>query len=160
MHPNSLRLMTELRAAIPAGSWVADWGAKDAFNDGGVYRPLFADCHYQGIDIEPGQNVDLVVPEEGPSSLKAGWFCAVISGQCLEHTKRPWLVVKEMARVLKPGGVMILIAPWQWCIHRHPVDCWRILPDGMRVLCEDAGLTVERCDVSEADCYAVARKPN
>ncbi len=159
MHANSLRLMTELRSCIPPGSWVADWGARDVNNDGGVYRPLFADCDYQGVDIEPGPNVDIVVPANDPSSIPAESFDAVISGQCLEHTERPWLVVKEMARVLKPGGVCILIAPWTWCIHRFPVDCWRILPDGMRVLCGDAGLVVEKCDVSNSDCYAVARKP-
>jgi SAM-dependent methyltransferase len=158
MHDNSYRLMAEFRASIPPGSRVVDWGAKDAFGDGGIYRPLFTDCVYVGADMEAGKNVDIVVPAEGPSSIPADSFDAVISGQCLEHAERPWLVVKEMARVLKPGGVCIIIAPWQWCIHRFPVDCWRILPDGMRVLCGDAGLSVEVCDVSEADCYAVARK--
>lgn len=158
MHENSLRLMAELRASIAPGSWVADWGARDVNNDGGTYRHLFKDCNYQGIDIETGRNVDVVVPPDGPSSIRDGTYDAVISGQCLEHTKRPWLMVKEMARVLKPGGLCILIAPWQWCIHRFPLDCWRILPDGMQVLCEDAGLVVDKCDVSNFDCYALAYK--
>ena len=71
----------------------------------------------------------------------------------------PTQAVENMARVLKPGGLMFLIAPWQWRVHPHPIDCWRILPDGMETIIRDAGLLPIECDINGRDCYAAASKP-
>jgi hypothetical protein len=63
-----------------------------------------------------------------------------------------------MARVLKPEGWMFITAPFSWHIHRYPIDCWRFVPDGMRVLFEDAGI---RCIISYviySDCWGVGVK--
>src|SRR5690606_29497337 len=35
-----------------------------------------------------------------------------------------------------------IINPISWHYHEAPVDCWRIYPEGMRALCDDAGLEV------------------
>jgi SAM-dependent methyltransferase len=70
-------------------------------------------------------------------------FDIVVSGQVIEHVRKPWLWMKELARVCKPGGVVITVSPVSWPYHEAPIDCWRIYPEGMRALSEDAGLTVE-----------------
>ena len=71
----------------------------------------------------------------------------VISGQVIEHVRKPWIWIKEIARVAKTGGLVIIINPVSWTYHVAkdlvPDDCWRIYPDGMRVLYAEAGLTVE-----------------
>jgi SAM-dependent methyltransferase len=72
-----------------------------------------------------------------------GRFDIVVSGQVIEHVRQPWIWVKELARVCKPGGLVLTVNPVSWPYHEAPIDCWRIYPDGMRALCEDAGLTVE-----------------
>ena len=46
----------------------------------------------------------------------------------------------------KPGGHVVTIAPVSWEYHEDPVDCWRIYPEGMKALCEDAGLKVITCE--------------
>jgi SAM-dependent methyltransferase len=69
----------------------------------------------------------------------------VISGQVIEHVQKVWVWMKEIARVMAPGGLVITIAPASWPYHEHPVDCWRIYPEGMKALSEDAGLTVVEC---------------
>jgi hypothetical protein len=38
---------------------------------------------------------------------------------------------------------VITINPVSWVYHEAPVDCWRIFPEGMKVLYEDASLSVE-----------------
>jgi len=43
--------------------------------------------------------------------LPDNMFDAVISSECVEHTKSPLSAVAEMARVLKPGGVLIITTP-------------------------------------------------
>ena len=54
----------------------------------------------------------------------------------------PWLWVRECARVVKPGGYLILITPVSWPYHPAPVDCWRIYPEAMTTLLREA-----RCEV-------------
>lgn len=66
----------------------------------------------------------------------------VLSGQVLEHVKKIWTWTSELARVCRPGGRVITVNPVSWPYHEAPVDCWRVFPDGMRALYDEAGLTV------------------
>ena len=66
----------------------------------------------------------------------------VFSGQVLEHVKKIWVWIKELARVCKKDGYVITINPVSWAYHEAPVDCWRVYPEGMKALYEDAGLEV------------------
>ncbi|HET6230864.1 MAG TPA: methyltransferase domain-containing protein [Longimicrobiaceae bacterium] len=66
----------------------------------------------------------------------------VYSAQVIEHVKKIWVWMRELARVCKPGGLVITINPVSWHYHESPVDCWRIYPEGMRALSDDAGLEV------------------
>ena len=63
----------------------------------------------------------------------------VVSGQVLEHVRKPWVWMKEVGRVCKPGGIAITIIPASWPYHEAPVDCWRAYPEGMKALYEDSG---------------------
>jgi SAM-dependent methyltransferase len=69
-------------------------------------------------------------------------YDVVVSGQVIEHVPHVWRWMKEVARVCKPGGLVITINPVSWNYHEAPVDCWRIYPEGMKALSEDAGLEV------------------
>ena len=66
----------------------------------------------------------------------------VFAAQVIEHVRKIWRWVPELARVCRPGGLVIIINPVSWHFHESPVDCWRIYPEGMRALCDDAGLEV------------------
>jgi len=64
----------------------------------------------------------------------------IVSGQAFEHVEYFWLTWLEMARVLKPGGLIFLLAPSRGPEHRYPQDCWRFYPDGFRALGKYAGM--------------------
>jgi SAM-dependent methyltransferase len=66
----------------------------------------------------------------------------VLSGQVIEHVPKIWRWFPELARMCKPGGLVITINPVSWHYHEAPVDCWRIYPEGMKALADDAGLEV------------------
>jgi SAM-dependent methyltransferase len=66
----------------------------------------------------------------------------VLSIQVLEHTPRPAELIAEMARVLKPEGLLILTVPFCYRLHEEPDDYFRYTPHGMRELCARAGLRV------------------
>jgi SAM-dependent methyltransferase len=89
---------------------------------------------YVGVDISAGPNVDLVVQPYDWSPLPDNGCELVLSGSCLEHVEAPWLWAKELERRLMPGGTCILYVPFMIPEHRFPIDCWRILPDGLRFL--------------------------
>jgi len=69
-------------------------------------------------------------------------FDTVLNVQVLEHTPHPGLLVKEMGRVLRPGGVLLLSAPFQFRLHEEPHDYFRYSPHGLRTLCEAGGLEI------------------
>jgi SAM-dependent methyltransferase len=155
MHPSSYALMQDFvdrcLAAAPEVE-VLDVGSADV---NGTYRPLFErpGWRYTGLDIAPGPNVDVVVAGQ-LWPLPEAIFDAVISGSAFEHISRLWQTITEIRFVLKPGGYCCLIAPASGPEHRHPVDCWRILPDGWRALADYAGL-----EVIEAKAYPPAADP-
>lgn len=70
-------------------------------------------------------------------------FDSLLCNQVLEHTPEPGSLMAEMARVLKPGGVLLLSAPFSFRLHEEPHDYFRYTPHGLRYLAETAGLTVE-----------------
>jgi len=139
---------------------IADIGSMQYCDQPRLYRNLFnSDKHvYVGFDIEDGPNVDCVL--ENPYSwdeIKDNSFDILISGQMLEHCKRFWIVVKEMARVVRSGGFICLIVPWMMGKHKAPVDCWRILPDGMADIGQWMGVETLEARRSKKDCIGIFR---
>lgn len=123
---------------------VVDIGSYDV---NGSYRSLFADpaWSYCGIDLEAGPGVDVVLQSPYRLPFKSGSIDLVISGQAFEHIEYFWMTWLEMVRVLKPGGMVFLIAPSRGPEHRYPQDCWRFYPDGYRALAKFAA-----CELVEA----------
>jgi len=77
--------------------------------------------------------------------IKKNKFDIVLSGQVIEHVPKIWTWIKEVTRVCKIGGYVITIAPVSWTYHEAPVDCWRVYPEGMMALYEEAGLEMKFC---------------
>lgn len=73
-------------------------------------------------------------------------FDTVLTVEVLEHVPDPFHMMGEMARVLKPGGAMLLTVPFAAELHQLPYDYWRYTPNGIRELVEQHGLVVERIE--------------
>ncbi len=113
---------------------ILDLGSQDV---NGTYKEIFNQSAwtYQGLDMETGKNVDIVL--DNPYSWKeigSNSIDVVISGQALEHVEFFWITMLEIARILKPGGLCCIIAPSSGHEHRFPVDCWRFYMDGFKAL--------------------------
>ena len=85
----------------------------------------------------------------------------IVSGQVMEHVRMIWVWLKELKRLVKSGGKIILINPISWPYHEFPVDCWRIFPEGMRALAEYADLEVihSQFESVEAEAFANTKTP-
>jgi len=135
---------------------ILDVGSLDV---NGSYKPLFANPKwtYTGLDLVPGPNVDIVSEEPYRYPFSDDSFDVVISGSVLEHVEDVSAFVREIARVMKPDGILCVIAPWTYPEHKYPRDCWRILPDGMKLLLEKvAGVNVLDIHKNETDCVGIA----
>lgn len=66
-------------------------------------------------------------------------FGCVLSTEVLEHCEQPQRVIEEFARVLKPGGKLILSTRFIFPLHDAPYDYFRFTRYGLRKLCERAG---------------------
>ena len=87
---------------------------------------------YTGVDTSPGPGVDIVINLDDP--LPAKEFDLVLATSCFEHDPQFWATFENMCKVAKPGGFIYISAPSNGPIHRHPVDCWRFLPDSADAL--------------------------
>ena len=109
---------------------LVDIGSMD---ENGSYREIFADpaFEYVGVDLVAGKGVDVVAENPYAYPLPDNSADIVISGQMMEHCEFFWKAFDEMARIAKPGALIVLIVPSHGPIHRYPVDCYRFLPDAM-----------------------------
>jgi hypothetical protein len=142
MSPRTLRYVRK-HIPIPAyGDWksVLDVGAAE--HNGSIKHYFqYNGLHYTGVDIEARQGVDHVVSKCCVWDLGQK-FDVVMALNTFEHVDRPWVLIKTMAAHLVDNGLMLIVAPFSFQFHRHPVDCWRYTPDSMQVLANECGLTL------------------
>lgn len=136
MHPSSFKHMAqkvEQYLAQSASLRIVDIGSQDL---NGSFRSLFKKTgwHYTGVDLCAGTNVDVVLDDPYHFPFSADSIDVIISGFVFEHVEFFWKTFTEMCRVVRPGGMIILIMPSRGPEHRYPVDCWRFYPDAMNAL--------------------------
>jgi len=159
MHEESLRMMTDMLTSLELEkALVLDVGS---YAGSGSFQPLIDELgwEYLGLDLIPGPGVDIVSDHPYEYPFDDETFDVVISGSTMEHVQALWLWVPELYRVLKYGGHLAICTVMVWEIHRQPLDCWRILPDGMAYLLHRAGFHYFDIQaVGEKDIRALARK--
>ena len=111
-------LAQTLGRAVPAGSRVADLGcgagalAQRLFDAGFDVLAADAACdayqakvEFQQLDLEDARQMAEFCEEF------AERFDAVICAEVIEHVENPWLLARDIASLLAPGGVAIISTP-------------------------------------------------
>jgi len=99
---------------------------------------------YVSLDINNKEgNIDIVDDIQNMSQIHDGSFDTVYSSQVLEHVPRPWDALKEIYRVLKKDGYVIISVPHLSALHEEPHDYYRYTPYGLKFLMEQAGFKIE-----------------
>jgi SAM-dependent methyltransferase len=113
------------------------------------YLPLFTPVarEYVGVDVAAGPYVDVVSPAESLPFPDAR-FDAVCSFMTLEHVPEPAVALREIHRVLKPGGIALVAVPVTTIYHPMPTDYWRWTQEGLVKVIHDNG------DWSRVDLHA------
>jgi len=141
---------------IEAGSYVADIGSQDI---NGTYRDLIEPhFDYMGYDSVPGRNVHVVMKGEFDTGLPDGAVDIILCGQVLEHCRNPFLLAQEIIRITRKGGILLIVAPFRWDEHKFPIDCWRFLPDGMKLLFPAEQVKCLDSYINGKDCWFIGEK--
>jgi SAM-dependent methyltransferase len=69
--------------------------------------------------------------------FKDNSFDTVMIIAVLEHVKEPQIVVNEIHRVLKKGGIVYSTTPFLQPYHPSPTDYWRFTKEGLKHLFRD-----------------------
>lgn len=109
---------------IKSGSKVLDLGAGSC-----PYRKYFDHCEYHTQDFtklnsdqlrDSGYGQIDYVCDASSIPVENGTFDVVLSTEMLEHVPEPIEVLREISRILKPGGKLLLTAPLGSGIHQEP----------------------------------------
>ncbi|MES9924538.1 MAG: class I SAM-dependent methyltransferase [Candidatus Thiodiazotropha endolucinida] len=117
---------------------VLEIGSRDV--TGVVWRDVFhPSASYTGLDIHPGDNVDIVGDVHTLSSLLPGeHYDAVFSVSVFEHLAMPWKAVLEINRVMKPDGLLYISTHPAVPPHELPWDFWRFSGETFKTLLNES----------------------
>lgn len=73
-------------------------------------------------------------------------FDLVLLSDVLEHILDPLSVIKEVCRVLKVGGALVMNTPFLYWLHEEPYDFNRYTEHSLRAFAEKALLTVKKIE--------------
>lgn len=73
-------------------------------------------------------------------------FDTALALEVLEHVRDPDACLAEVARVLRPGGTLLLTVPFVAPLHQWPFDYLRFTPRGIEALLERHGFRIERVE--------------
>lgn len=109
------------------------------------YRPDLeaAASSYASLDIEPrtsGLDYQCSVTDMSPVGDAA--YDTALCSEVLEHVAEPDVAVNELARILSPGGHLIVTVPFLARLHEEPHDFQRFTEHGLRRLLVEGGFDV------------------
>jgi SAM-dependent methyltransferase len=136
------RMLERAQQETAPGARVLDAGSGE-----GQFRHYFDHAQYAGVDLAVGDAAwDYTALDAQVNLLRlpfrANSFDAAVCIQTLEHVNEPQQVIREIGRVLRPGGRLYLSAPMCWHQHQKPHDYFRYTSFGFRYLVENAGMRV------------------
>lgn len=139
------RFARRAAASVPPGGLVLDAGAGD-----GPYRHHFDHAHYEAADFQkvPGKTYsgNHYICDLAEIPVADDCYDAVLFSQVLEHIAEPDAVLRELLRVLKPGGRIWASAPLFYEEHEQPYDFYRYTQFGLLRLFEEAGFSDPEID--------------
>ena len=151
-HHRQSRAIDMLREVLSIGFTpiqILDFGCGDG-RTLPVFEKLLPGCEWIGVDIESSPEVNSRTKDDARFVSYNGTtlpfsdssFDLIYSHQVLEHVRHPEIILKEIRRVLRPGGYFVgqtsQFEPY------HSFSLWNFTIYGFKRIIEDAGFKLEK----------------
>jgi SAM-dependent methyltransferase len=105
------------------------------------YRECFGPVQYLGMDRTSEDSSPDFLGDACHIPIRTETMDIVFATQVIEHVPKPQEMLKELKRVLKPKGILILSGPMFWPLHEEPYDFYRFTKYGFARLLGDVGFS-------------------
>lgn len=146
-------LDAKLKQFIKKGSIVGDIGCGEQ-----PLRKLIESLGgtYMGIDVNQNlSNTVQVISDIASLPLSDNYFDVIICTEVLEHVSDTYRAVKEIGRVLKRGGKVIITTPFSYQLHEEPLDFVRLTPYQI-TKCSEGLLKVSELNIAGNEIEVIA----
>lgn len=100
-----------------------------------AFKSHLPKANYTGFDFHAGPNVDVVGDAHRLGDhFESNYFDAIYSTAVFEHLAMPWIVVEEMAKVLRVGGVALVSTHFSYSEHEMPWHFFQFNSTGLEAL--------------------------
>jgi len=101
---------------------------------------------YESLDLAPRGDArpDWIGDLTSMPQVPGHRFDSLVCHQVLEHVTDPMAAARELARVLKPGGLAVISVPHLSRRHELPHDYYRFTPEGLVFVLAQAGFSIKR----------------
>lgn len=106
----------------------------------GLRRQVYENCLY--LEVYPSISADLIVSADCVYPIADRVFDGIGCFAVLEHTRKPWLVVNEMHRMLKHGGKAFIDWPFLQPVHGYPSHYFNATREGLESIFLDNGFAI------------------
>ncbi len=107
------------------------------------YREVMSPRMYVGIDRTHRPGGADVVADVGMLPIGPSSFDGIVCTEVIEHVPDERLLARELARVARPGAVLLLSSPFVHALHEQPYDFRRLTSIGLVEVLTEAGWVVE-----------------
>ncbi|MEY2923530.1 MAG: hypothetical protein RLZZ337_70 [Bacteroidota bacterium] len=103
-------------------------------------------CVDWGNTLHQTSHLDFEMDLNNPLDLANDSFDTIILSDVLEHISNPKLLMSEIARILRPGGNLIMNVPFFYWLHEKPFDYYRYTQFSLRAMAEENTLAIVTLD--------------
>jgi SAM-dependent methyltransferase len=133
------KAIIEFGAGVGHGTKVLDVGAGEA-----PYRDIFNNCEYHTLDLGVGESEwdysELTYKASVyDMPIENNTYDYVLASQLFEHLAEPKEAMKEVYRILKPGGELFITVPFHQNEHQTPHDYYRYTSFGLKYILKESG---------------------
>lgn len=123
---------------------VLDIGGRDR---GNFKKPKRKVKKWIFADINKNHHPDIILDISNMQQIKSNSINVVNVTEVFEHIRQPLKGLRECRRVLKPGGQMIISAPFLYQIHADPDDFQRWSIDKWRQELKEIGFKIVKIEI-------------
>lgn len=137
----------EYFSGLENGGTVVDYGCGDR-----PYEEMLSGKfdRYVAVDYDAANAAHTRRPDisivDNKLGLPSGSARAVVLTEVMEHLYEPRVVLREINRVLEPGGILIGTVPFAINEHEQPYDFHRYTYFCLKAMFDEAGFEVERLE--------------